>query len=76
MEDVLTGFEDAAEKASGLEDLVSLSQQNQLSESLHPSRPRPRAQVPQRILYSSIAIKTKLVSVKKNPEHYLQSFFF
>merc|ERR1719500_943796 len=44
MEDVLTGFEDAAEKASGLEDLVSLSQQNQLSESLHPSRPRPRAQ--------------------------------
>ena len=45
MENVLTGFEDAAEKASGLEDLVSLSQRSQLSESLHPSRARPRAQV-------------------------------
>merc|ERR1712037_619209 len=42
---LLTRMEDAAEKASGLEDLVSLSQQQtQLSESLHPSRPRPRAQ--------------------------------
>ena len=47
MEEVLTGLEGAAEKASGLEDLAScLSQQSQLSESLHPSRPRPRAQVP------------------------------
>ena len=46
MEEVLASLEDVAEKASGLEDLVSLSQQNQLSESLHPSRPRPRAQVP------------------------------
>lgn len=44
MEEVLASLEDVAEKASGLEDLVSLSQQTQLSESLHPSRPRPRAQ--------------------------------
>ena len=46
MEEVLASLEDVSEKASGLEDLVSLSQQTQLSESLHPSRPRPRAQVP------------------------------
>ena len=36
-------MEDAVEKASGIEDLVnlaSLSQKDQLSQSLHPSRPR------------------------------------
>lgn len=60
MEDVLTCLEDAAEKASGLEDLVSLSQQQtQLSESLHPSRPRPRAQVP------PATFKRKLIFIDK-----------
>ena len=40
-------MEDAVEKASGIEDLVnlaSLPQKDQLSNSLHPSRPRARAQ--------------------------------
>ena len=48
MEEVLADMEDAVEKASGIEDLVnlaSLSQKDQLSQSLHPSRPRARAQV-------------------------------
>ena len=53
MEEVLASLEDVSEKASGLEDLVSLSQQTQLSESLHPSRPRPRAQVPPFDYYKS-----------------------
>ena len=48
MEEVLADMEDAVEKASGIEDLVnlaSLPQKDQLSQSLHPSRPRARAQV-------------------------------
>ena len=43
MEEVLADMEDAVEKASGIEDLVnlaSLPQKDQLSTSLHPSRPR------------------------------------
>ena len=43
MEEVLADMEDAVEKASGIEDLVnlaSLPQKDQLSQSLHPSRPR------------------------------------
>ena len=48
MEEVLADMEDAVEKASGIEDLVnlaSLPQEDQLSKSLHPARPRARAQV-------------------------------
>ena len=70
MEEVLTGLEDAAEKASGLEDLASLSQQTQFSESLHPSRPRPRAQVPPIDILLSRSKDYRFLST--NFEDYLQ----